>query len=73
MIKYKYSIEEKNHLYLKNTGNGLPPKSFTCTKTVKRMTTMVVVMKRRFFGKSSIRNTREKQIAPLRPPYAMMN
>lgn len=40
----------------------------TCTKTVKRMTTMVVVMKSLFFGKSSIRKTREKQMAPLRPP-----
>lgn len=40
----------------------------TCTKTVKRMTTMVVVMKSLFLGKSSMRNTSEKQIAPLRPP-----
>ena len=40
----------------------------TWTKTVKRMTTMVVVMKSLFFGKSSMRKTREKQIAPRRPP-----
>lgn len=40
----------------------------TCTKTVNRMTTMVVVMKSLFLGKSSMRNTSEKQIAPLRPP-----
>lgn len=45
----------------------------TCTKTVKKITTVVAAMKSFFLWKSGSKTTKEKQMAPLRPPYAIMN
>lgn len=40
---------------------------------MKRITTVVAAMKSFFLGKSGSKKTREKQMAPLRPPYAIIN
>lgn len=55
--------------------SSLKGRPLTWTKTVKKMTVIMAVRNISLMGKWSLfsRKPREKAMAPLRPPYAMIN